>query len=148
MRGILSSSITVVLLIIISVGVGFVFIQNLVSLRQGSNEEAELREELVAIQEENIQAQQELDFSKSERGLEIEARNRLGLRKIGEEVTIIHPSERTRREPLSDEEFLQKYNQQYVVEEHSEEQQEKSSFMDVVRSVFSVVLSGRDEEIL
>ena len=148
MRGILSSSITVVLLIIISVGVGFVFIQNLVSLRQGSNQEAELREELVAIQEENIQAQQELDFSKSERGLEIEARNRLGLRKIGEEVTIIHPSERTRREPLSDEEFLQKYNQQYVVEEQSEEQQEKSSFMDVVGSVFSVVLSGRDEEIL
>lgn len=148
MRGILSSPITVIFLIIVSVGVGFVFIQNLVSLRQGTNEEIVLQEELAAIQEENRAAQEALEFSRGDKALELEARYRLGLKKVGEEVVIIYPSERTRREPLSDEEFLRRYNEQYVVHEQHEEQQDTPSFIDSVRSVFSVVLSGREEEIL
>ena len=67
---------------------------------------------LARIEQNNAEAQTNIDLLQDNKILEQEFRKRFNQKRAGEHVVIIYPSEQEdRREPLTDQEFLQMYNE-------------------------------------
>lgn len=146
MRTILLSPITAVGLIVVAVFVVVGLAKNLQQIDVKSERAESLEAQIADIERENDQLAQDIAAMGTERALEGEARSRLNLKKEGEEVVVIVPKEGEAYEPLSDEEFLEMYEQskQPLVAPNG---QEGFDVLQWVRSALGNVLKGREEVI-
>ena len=126
------------------------FLQNLLSLQDNTKKQEALEQRLSEIEEENETAKENLEYLQSDKALEIEARDKLNLKKAGESVFVIYPSTISKREPLSDEDFLKKYDKQYQATQKENEQkdtEDKKSFLEKVQSVLSIVVPKKTQNV-
>ena len=146
MRFIFSSYIIIVVLTVLVIVVGFGFSRNLTILSRKAHDKELRQAHLERIEQSNEEAQANLDLLQDTKIIEQEARKRFNLKREGEQVVIIYPSqEENRREPLTDETFLQLYeNQQQTSVTAEQEQTRESSFLDKVRSLLGNVIGGQE----
>lgn len=145
MRTVITSPITAIVLIILVVLVAFALFGNLQKLGARDEELQRLQARLSDIQQENAAIEENITSLETEEAIEAEARQRLNLKKEGEEVVVVVPKEGERAETLSDEEFLRQYEQAQQTEEAP--RQEGMNFVEWVRQILSGVLGGREEVI-
>ncbi len=149
MKAFFSSSITIIVLIAFIILLGFSFFKNLTELKDNRVEQEGLRSDLEGIIQQNQEIQESIEFFETDKALEFEARIRFNLKKAGEEVVVLYPSDQHNRKPLTDDEFLRLYNEKNnLKEDEVKEEEEGSSFMSFIRSAFSYVLKEREEEII
>ncbi len=150
MKRFLSSSITIFVITVLTIFITIIFTQNLLSLKNKNQKQESLEKRLNEIQEENKVAQENLEYLQSEKSLEIEARHHLNLKKAGETVVNIQPSTLNRREPISDEEFLKKYDQENIEEQNEtkeKKQEHKKSFLEKVKDILSIVIPEKTQNV-
>ena len=149
MRSIFSSYIFIALLTILVILVGFAFADNVGVVNRKAKEEKLHQANLARIEQSNVEAQTNIDLLKDNKILEQEFRKRFNQKREGENVVIIYPSEEeNRREPLTDQEFLQLYNErQKSLQPAEQEQKQSSSFLDTIRSVLGNVIGGTEYSI-
>ena len=146
MRSIFSSYIFIALLTILVILVGFAFAENIGILSRKAKDQKTHEANLERIEQSNVDAQANIDLLQDNKILEQEFRKRFNQKREGEHVVIIYPSEQeNRREPLTDQEFLQLYNEyQQASAPVKEEQTQGSSFLDTIRSALGNVLEGKE----
>ena len=150
MRSIYSSYLIIIVFTILIILVGYAFSNNVSVLQQKSREEDVLKQNYARLQKSNEQARYNIEVLQDESILQTEARKRFNLKKQGEQVVVIYPSEQEqRREPLSDERFLELYLQSQEQQKQNDQPQEQqnSSFIHTIRSVLSGIIGGRTIEI-
>ena len=145
MRTVITSPITAIVLIVLVVLVAFALFGNLQKLGARDEELQRLQARLADVQEENAAIEENITSLEGEAAIESEARQRLNLKKEGEEVVVVVPKEGERTQTLSDEEFLRQYEEARRPEE--EPRQERGSLVEWVREVLDGVLGGREEVI-
>lgn len=145
MRTVITSPITAIVLIVLVVLVAFALFGNLQKLGARDEELQRLQARLADIQQENAAIEANITSLETEAAIEAEARQRLNLKKQGEEVVVVVPKEGERAQTLSDEEFLRQYEQAQQTEEAP--RQEEMNFVEWVRQILSGVLGGREEVI-
>lgn len=145
MRTVITSPITAIVLIVLVVLVAFALFGNLQKLGARDEELQRLQARLADIQQENAAIEENITSLETEAAIEAEARQRLNLKKQGEEVVVVVPKEGERAQTLSDEEFLRQYEQAQQTEEAP--RQEEMNFVEWVRQILSGVLGGREEVI-
>ena len=150
MRSIYSLYIIVIVFTILIILIGYAFSNNLAVLEQKSQEEDTLKQIYARLQNSNEQARYNIEVLQDESILQTEARKQFNLKKEGEEVVVIYPSEQeNRREPLSDEQFLDLY-QRYQEQQKQKlqlQEQHTTSFINTVRNILDGIVGGRDVDI-
>lgn len=146
MRSIFSSYIFIILLTILVILVGFAFAENVGIVSRKADEQKLHEANLARIEQNNAEAQTNIDLLQDNKILEQEFRKRFNQKRAGEHVVIIYPSEQEdRREPLTDQEFLQMYNErQQTATSPQQTQTQESSFLDSIRSVLGNVIGGKE----
>ena len=151
MRSIYSLYIIVIVFTILIILIGYAFSNNLAVLEQKSQEEDTLKQIYARLQNSNEQARYNIEVLQDESILQTEARKQFNLKKEGEEVVVIYPSEQeNRREPLSDEQFLdlyQRYQEEQQKQQLKLQEQQATSFINTVRNILDHVIGGRDVDI-
>lgn len=146
MRSIFSSYIFIAVLTIFVILVGFAFAENVGIVSRKAHEQKLHESNLARIEKSNVEAQTHIDLLKDNKILEQEFRKRFNQKREGEYVIIIYPSEQeNRREPLTDQEFLQLYNEyQQTTAPSQQNPTQESSFLNSIRSLLGNVIGGKE----
>jgi len=121
MRSVLSSPITIMALLVAVTLAGFEVVRQNDLVGDAGDRESLLQAEIQRLEEENERVKRDIASFENTETIEREARERLNLKKEGEKVVVILPSDGKQPKELSDDIILQEYERRNAPAEEKKE---------------------------
>ncbi|OGZ61789.1 MAG: hypothetical protein A2932_01630 [Candidatus Spechtbacteria bacterium RIFCSPLOWO2_01_FULL_46_10] len=121
MRSVLSSPITIMALLVAITLAGFAVVRQNDLVGDAGDRESLLQAEIQRLEEENERVKRDIASFENTETIEREARERLNLKKEGEKVVVILPSDGKQPKELSDDIILQEYERRNAPAEEKKE---------------------------